>query len=100
MFGLRSEDLELIRNVMKHYPDVKEAIVFGSRAKGNQQKGSDVDIALRGPGLEFQTAQIGGELNDELPLPYSFDVVALDALENTALREHIQRVGISFYFKT
>ena len=97
MFGLRSEDIIIIKNVMKRYPNVKEAIIFGSRAKGNQQMGSDVDIALRGIDLENLTAQISGELNDETSLPYSFDIVALDALENKALKDHILRVGISFY---
>lgn len=97
MFGLRSEDIDLIKNVLKSYPEIKEAIIFGSRAKGNQQVGSDIDIALLGKGLESLTAEISGQLNDELPLPYSFDVVALNSLKNQDLKDHIQRVGISFY---
>ena len=99
MFGLQPEDINLIKNVMKRYPVVQEAILFGSRAKGTYKVGSDVDIALKGTGLESLTAQISAELNDEIPLPYCFDVVDLDTLDNQALKEHIQRVGIIFYSK-
>ena len=69
------------------------------RAKGNYKPGSDVDIALKGSEVDFLVASISGELNEETPLPYTFDVVAIDALDNEALKEHIQRVGVSFYKK-
>ena len=99
MSGLSKEDLKIITDLLRRYPAIKEAILFGSRAKGNQKQGSDVDIAISGPGSELLTAQISGELNEETTLPYTFDVVALDSLENQALKEHIQRVGISFYLQ-
>lgn len=92
--------MNIIIDVLKAYPLIEEAIIFGSRAKGTQKPGSDVDIALKGPGVEFLTAQVSGILNEETPLPYTFDVVAFDTLENKALKEHIQRVGISFYSKS
>ncbi|MCB9731986.1 MAG: hypothetical protein H6745_05060 [Deltaproteobacteria bacterium] len=34
---------------------------------------------------------------EELPLPYVFDVVALDAVRHEGLREHIARVGVRVY---
>ena len=39
---------------------------------------------------------IAGEL-DELPLPYTFDAQAYDTIRHQPLREHIDRVGQSFY---
>lgn len=97
MSGLSSSDLNVIINVLKSYPTIDEAILFGSRAKGTHKPGSDVDIAIRGPGTESITARLSGQLNDETPLPYTFDVVSLDTLENQALREHIERVGVLLY---
>jgi uncharacterized protein len=99
MSGLSLSDMKIITDVLKAYPNIEEAILFGSRAKGTQNPGSDVDIAIKGFEVELLTAQVRGELNDESPLPYTFDIVALDTLENKALREHIQRVGISFYIR-
>lgn len=34
---------------------------------------------------------------DDLPLPYLFDVQALDRITATALRDHIARQGVTLY---
>ncbi len=47
-FGLTPSDLaEIIRTIQRNSA-VVEAIMFGSRAKGNYKKGSDIDIAIKG----------------------------------------------------
>jgi type I restriction enzyme R subunit len=95
-FGLTGSEQELIRDVLRRHAEVTEARIFGSRAKGNSQPNSDVDIALWGDVSIAALAAIAGEL-DELPLPYAFDVQAYDAIRHQPLREHIDRVGRSFY---
>lgn len=95
-FGLTDYEQQLICDVLQRHDEVMEAKIFGSRAKGNFQAGSDIDIALWG-NIPFSTlAAIAGEL-DELPLPYTFDVQAYDAIRHPPLREHIGRVGKNFY---
>jgi hypothetical protein len=34
---------------------------------------------------------------DELSLPYKFDVKSIATISNRALREHIERVGVTIY---
>lgn len=97
MYGLSSEDLHAIIQVLKQYPQIKEARIFGSRAMGTHRVGSDVDIALEGADLEDIVAAVSGRLNDETPLPYMFDVVIFSGTGNVDLQDHIQRVGIPFY---
>ena len=41
----------LVELVRKHLPNV-EVWVYGSRVNGRSHDGSDLDLALRGPGLE------------------------------------------------
>ena len=41
MFGLKKETLSLIINEISNYKEIKEAVIFGSRAKGNYKTGSD-----------------------------------------------------------
>jgi predicted nucleotidyltransferase len=95
-FGLMDSEQELIREVLRRHTEVTEARIFGSRAKGDFQPNSDVDLALWG-GISLGTlVAIAGEL-DELPLPYLFDVQAYDAIRHQPLREHIDRIGKSFY---
>lgn len=43
-FGLKSSDLDYIINTIKKFPQIKKAVIFGSRAKGNFKPGSDIDI--------------------------------------------------------
>jgi len=91
-FGLNERELELIRGILRQHPEVTRAQIFGSRAKGNYQPNSDVDIAVWGDIAPIELARIIGEL-EELPLPYRFDVTAYDRISHAPLREHIDRVG-------
>ena len=95
-FGLIDSERELICGVLRRHPEVAAAKIFGSRAKGSSQPASDIDLALWGNVSTALVAAIAGEL-DDLPLPYTFDVQAYDAIKHQALREHIDRVGQEFY---
>lgn len=97
-FGLSAAEQELICGVLRRHAEVTEAKIFGSRAKGNWQPNSDVDLALWGDISVSALAAIAGEL-DELPLPYTFDVQACNAIRHQPLREHIDRVGRRFYVR-
>lgn len=96
LFGLNDSEREMICAVLARHVGVAEAKIFGSRAKGTSRPNSDVDIAVWGTASFGVLASISGEL-DDLPLPYRFDVVAYEALQNQPLREHIDRVGKTFY---
>ena len=98
-FGLTDSEQEMIRAVLRRHAEVTEARIFGSRANGNFQPNSDIDLALWGNLSISAIAAIVGEL-DELPLPYTFDVQAYEAIRHPPLREHIDRVGQKFYART
>ena len=93
-FGITPRSLELLCKTLALYPEVEQAVVFGSRAKGNYKQGSDVDIAIKGKGCSNNTAlTISAELNEKQPIPYFFDVVNYNAISSTDLKAHIDRVG-------
>jgi predicted nucleotidyltransferase len=94
--GLDDNALKLMRSVFVQFPDVCRVVLFGSRAKGIAGNSSDVDLAVDGISDELEIERMTMELED-LPLPYQFDVKALNCIENPALREHIERVGITIY---
>ncbi|MBU6324695.1 MAG: nucleotidyltransferase domain-containing protein [Bacteroidetes bacterium] len=97
-FGLIPKDLTDICAVLAKYPEVKEGILFGSRAKGNYRTGSDVDLALKGEDLSSRiVADIADELNEETLMPYRFDVLNYHRIETPSLRAHIDRVGKCIY---
>ena len=97
-FGLRESDLEIILAILKEFPQVQEAIIFGSRAKGNHRNGSDLDIAVKGPDLNLEIVSIiSYRLNEETSLPYKFDILDYQSIHNPELTDHINRIGVSVY---
>ena len=48
-FGLRDSDIQYMTDLFRQHPDIDEVWVYGSRAKGTNRPGSDVDLALVGP---------------------------------------------------
>ena len=97
-YGLRQDDVDLIVEAISCFPEVKEAVLFGSRAKGNFKNGSDVDIALKGERVSAEVvSRLAMQLNEELPLPYFFDVIHFDGIKEVQLTQHINRVGKLLY---
>ncbi len=94
--GLTQADIKRITAAIKQFPEIDDAVIFGPRAKGTHKNASDVDLAIKGRAVTPETIQrLSFLLNEELPLPYFFDVVHYEALENQSLVEHIDRVGKS-----
>jgi predicted nucleotidyltransferase len=97
-FGLRQQDLKEIVAILQKFSAVEEAIIFGSRAKGTYRKGSDIDLAVKGRGIDQGViAALSDQLNEESATPYFFDVVHFEEISEQELIEHINRVGQSIY---
>ena len=97
--GLTQETVAQIHEVLAHYPEVEQAVLYGSRAKGNFKPGSDVDLSLVG---EKMTSKILGQIQAELEdglLPYTFDISILAQITQADILDHIRRVGVVFYEK-
>lgn len=65
---------------------------------GNYKKGSDIDIAIFGKEINFNTiSRLQTILNQQLPIPYLVDVVHFDTIEHKELQDHITDVGIKIW---
>ena len=92
MFGLSDRELASIRAIFAEMPDV-EAVIFGSRARGDYRESSDIDIALMGENVSVSQAAQLEERLDDLLLPYRIDLVRYNMLQNPALKQNIQMEG-------
>lgn len=96
VLGLKEGDLEEVIRILANFSEIKKAVVFGSRAKENYKPGSDVDMAIWAT-TNDSILKLAGVLNDETLLPYKFDLLNYDTINNNELKEHIDRVGIEIY---
>ncbi len=99
-FGLSENSVSKIKNILLQFPEIEEAILYGSRAKGNFKDRSDIDLTLKGDNLNLELlAKISSRL-DDLHLPYTIDMSLINHIKNPDLLDHIKRVGKIFFYNT
>ena len=97
-FGISDSDLAFIVSAIAKFDEIERASIFGSRAKGNYKAGSDIDIAIYGERVNFDTiSKLHALLEDESPMPYRFDIVDYSHLVHENLKSHIDRVGVPVF---
>lgn len=85
-------------NLLKISAD-KKVVVYGSRAKGNFQEGSDIDLTIIEEEIPSSVLlKLVNDFDDSL-LPIKVDISIFSKLTNRDLIDHIKRVGQVFYQK-
>ena len=92
-FGLPEDVFADIINTLRRYPEITHAKIFGSRAKGNYKRYSDVDIAIFADSGHYLAADVKDAL-EELDTIYYFDVLHYEKTPNSEIKSHIDRVGV------
>ena len=92
--GIKMEVLEEIRLLAEEY-GVRKVILFGSRARGDFRRTSDIDLAISGG----NKARFSLDVEDETSTLLKYDVVDLDGTVQPELLESIQREGKVIYEK-
>jgi predicted nucleotidyltransferase len=99
-FGLDNKIIESVINILKKYEEVESARIFGSRARGDYRRASDIDIALFGDDLTYSiNTKIFYDI-DKLYLPYKIDLINFNSLtKENKIRDNILNEGVEFYAK-
>lgn len=92
--GIRPEVIEEIRNLAQKY-DIEKVILFGSRARGDFRRTSDIDIAVTGGDFE----RFALDVDEETSTLLEYDIVNLDRDMQDELRESIEKEGRILYEK-
>ena len=99
-FGISEKSFKKIIDTLTKFPEIRKAIIFGSRALGNAKAGSDIDIALEGEKITDEIVRkVKVILNERENIPYFVDVVNLNTIKNDELREHINKFGKDFFVR-
>lgn len=98
-YGLTEKELKGIQMVLGHFPNLNKAVLFGSRAIGTHNPGSDIDLAIYGTQLKFNEFLDIKIALEQLGMLQEMDIVRFESIDNPEFINHIQRVGIELYKK-
>ena len=92
--GIKTVVIEEIRTLAQKY-QLEKVILFGSRARGDDHKTSDIDLAtVGGNHVKFSL-----DVEEETSTLLKYDIIDLDGPVEEALRESIKKEGITLYEK-
>src|ERR1044071_5288482 len=99
-YGLREKDMQYMLKLFAELPAIEKVILYGSRADGSFEKGSDVDLAVAGKKVTFSDiSHIHFMLENESPTLLWFDVLHYNTLTNEKLKQNIKTNGVVIYEK-
>ena len=89
--GVSDTIIQSIITTCLNFPTVHRVLLYGSRARGDYQQGSDIDIAIDAPSMDSNEFSRLWNALDDLPIIYSMDIVHLQSLKNQPLLNAIRR---------
>ena len=92
--GIRDEVIQEICEIAEKYK-VEKVVLFGSRARGEFRRTSDIDLAVKGG--DFINFAL--DVDEETSTLLMFDFVDLNRSIQQELRENIEREGRIIYEK-
>ena len=95
--GLSAEVVTTLTETFARYPAIEEVKLYGSRAKGNFNDRSDIDLVAYGKGIDRHLISRVLMNLDDSDIPYLVDLQNFHDLKNQQLIEHINRVGLVIY---
>lgn len=90
--GIKKIVLEEIRNLAKKH-HIKKVILFGSRARGDYHRASDIDLAVCGGNIPLFALDV----DDDTSTPLKYDVVNLEQHVDEKLLNSIKTEGLILY---
>jgi predicted nucleotidyltransferase len=92
--GIRPRVIEEIRELARKY-DVQKVILFGSRARGDYRRTSDIDLAVEGGDFD----RFALDMDEETYTLLKYDIVDLSRDIQPGLRCSIEEEGVVLYEK-
>jgi len=99
MYGLTDKSYQELMQILASIPEIEEVIIYGSRARGDYWRASDVDLSIKGSEFNKHTLAI---LNDKLynsHIPQYFDTHVYASIKNPQFKANVDREGKVLYNK-
>lgn len=95
--GISERFIDALRKYCENNEQVEKVVLFGSRARGDHQKSSDIDLIVFTKGSSHSDQNLMENYIYELPTPLKIDVVFADRLSKEKMLSNIINEGIIIY---
>jgi predicted nucleotidyltransferase len=96
-FGLSEKTLGSLRAYFASIPEVEQVILYGSRARGDYHKGSDIDFMLIGSGITPRLLSKMDMEIDDLLLPWFIQITDRKEVRDARFLEVVEKEGVVFW---
>jgi predicted nucleotidyltransferase len=96
-YGLSERALNSLRNYFAGVPEVEQVILYGSRARGDHHKGSDIDFMLIGSGITPRLLSKMDMEIDDLLLPWFIQITDRKEVRDASFLEVVEKEGVVFW---
>ena len=93
---LDQEIIECINKLAKEIESIQRVVLFGSRARKEAEKTSDIDLAVYG---SSQIQEFVYALETKVPTLLMFDVSNMEEIEDPVFIEQVEKEGVTIYEK-
>ena len=100
MYGLTDKSYKELLEILASIPEIEEALIYGSRARGDYWRASDVDLSIKGKDIVRRTLAL---LNDKLyesHIPQIFDTHIYSDIKSQTFKDNVDQDGKVIYRKT
>ncbi|WP_251862432.1 nucleotidyltransferase domain-containing protein [Clostridium sp. Marseille-Q2269] len=95
--GISLQLFEDIKNIISKNSKINKAVIFGSRARGDYKKTSDIDICIYGKDIQNIEINLLEDSLKEIDTPLDFDIVYFYKISKEGLKNNIEKDGILIY---
>jgi len=97
MYGLTDKSYHELIDILASIEEIQEVVIFGSRARGDYWRASDVDLSIKGENFTRHTLAL---LNDKLynsHIPQIFDTHVYADIKNQKFKANVDHEGLVLY---
>jgi len=96
-FGLSEKTLISLRSYFTSVPEVEQVMLYGSRARGDFHKGSDIDFMLIGSSITPRLLSKMDMEIDDLLLPYFIQITDRKEIRDARFLKVVEQEGVVFW---
>lgn len=97
--GINLKLLEEIKSILVKNSKIDKTVIFGSRARGDYKKTSDIDICIYSKTIDHMDINLIEDQLKQLNTVLDFDVIHFESISKKSLKDNIERDGVEIYVK-